>query len=44
MIVSRSCFALALGLAFAAPASAGTSIVVDAASGEVLSSENPTQA
>lgn len=44
MIVSRFCFALALGLAFVAPAQAGTSIVVDANSGEVLSSENPTQA
>lgn len=44
MIVSRSCFALALGLALASPVQAGTSIVVDASTGEVLSSENPTQA
>ncbi len=44
MIASRFCFALALGLAFAAPAQAGTSIVVDASSGEVLASDNPTLA
>jgi D-alanyl-D-alanine carboxypeptidase len=35
---------LATFLAAAVPAEAGTSIVVDAASGAVLSSENPTQA
>lgn len=44
MIVSRLAVTLALGLAIASPALAGTSIVVDANSGEVLSSENPTQA
>lgn len=36
--------ALATFLAAAVPAKAGTSIVVDASSGAVLSSENPTQA
>jgi len=35
---------LAMLLAAAVPAEAGTSIVVDASSGAVLSSENPTQA
>ncbi|TCR70349.1 D-alanyl-D-alanine carboxypeptidase [Bosea sp. BK604] len=44
MIASRFAFTLALGLAAAAPALAGTSLVVDANSGEVLSSENPSQA
>ena len=42
----RSCLAasLVLGLAATAPASAGTSLVIDAATGQVLSSENPVQA
>jgi D-alanyl-D-alanine carboxypeptidase len=49
MIALRLAAAVSLGLAFAGlavalPASAGTSLVIDASSGEVLSSENPSQA
>lgn len=44
MIASRFAVTLVLGLAATAPALAGTSLVVDANSGEVLSSENPGQA
>lgn len=44
MISSRFAVTLVLGLATAVPALAGTSLVVDANSGEVLSSENPSQA
>lgn len=44
MISSRFAVTLALGLAATAPALAGTSLVVDANSGEVISSENPSQA
>lgn len=44
MIVSRLAAAFALGLVLAGPARAGTSLVIDAASGEVLSSENASQA
>ncbi len=44
MTVSRLAAALAFGLALAGPAAAGTSLVIDAASGEVLSSENAGQA
>jgi D-alanyl-D-alanine carboxypeptidase len=43
MIAFRLTAALALGLAFSAPALAGTSLVIDASSGEVLSSENAGQ-
>ncbi len=44
MIAPRLTAALAFGLVLATPALAGTSLVVDASSGEVLSSENATQA
>jgi D-alanyl-D-alanine carboxypeptidase len=44
MISSRFAVTLVLGLAATVPALAGTSLVVDANSGEVLSSENPSQA
>jgi D-alanyl-D-alanine carboxypeptidase len=49
MIAFRLAAAVSLGLAFAGlafslPAVAGTSLVIDASSGEVLSSENPSQA
>lgn len=49
MIAFRLAAAVSLGLAFAglafsSPAGAGTSLVIDASSGEVLSSENPSQA
>jgi D-alanyl-D-alanine carboxypeptidase len=44
MIASRFTAALFLGLVLAGPVSAGTSLVIDASSGEVLSSENPSQA
>ena len=44
MIAPRFTAALAFGLVLATPALAGTSLVVDASSGEVLSSENATQA
>lgn len=45
MIASRLAAAsLVFGLAFTVPAFAGASLVVDAASGEVLSAENATQA
>lgn len=44
MIVSRLATAFAFGVALSGPALAGTSLVVDASSGEVISSENPTQA
>lgn len=43
MIASRLSAVLALGLVLSAPALAGTSLVIDAASGEVLSSENAGQ-
>ncbi|KRE09925.1 hypothetical protein ASE63_05310 [Bosea sp. Root381] len=43
MIAPRFTAALACGLALAGPASAGTSLVIDAASGAVLSSENAAQ-
>ncbi len=43
MIASRLAAAVVFGLALAGPASAGTSLVVDAASGAVLSSENAGQ-
>jgi D-alanyl-D-alanine carboxypeptidase len=44
MIAFRLAAAVSLGLGFASPAAAGTSLVIDASSGEVLSSENPSQA
>ncbi|MGX5736039.1 serine hydrolase [Bosea thiooxidans] len=44
MIAPRFTAALAFGLILATPTLAGTSLVVDASSGEVLSSENATQA
>lgn len=44
MIVSRLAAALAFGLALVGPATAGTSLVIDASTGEVLSSDNPVQA
>jgi D-alanyl-D-alanine carboxypeptidase len=44
MIAFRLAAAVSLGLVFAMPASAGTSLVIDASSGEVLSSENASQA
>jgi len=44
MIAPRFTAALAFGLMLAGPALAGTSLVVDASSGEVISSENATQA
>ncbi len=44
MIVSRFVVFLALGLAATAPALAGTSLLVDASNGQVLSAENPTRA
>ena len=44
MIASRFTAALVLGLVLAGSASAGTSLVIDASSGDVLSSENPSQA
>lgn len=44
MILSRFAITLALGLVATAPALAGTSLVVDASSGQILSAENPTQA
>lgn len=44
MIPSRFAAILAFGFVLAGPALAGTSLVIDASSGEVLSSENPTQA
>lgn len=44
MIAPRFTAALAFGLMLAGPALAGTSLVVDASTGEVLSSENATQA
>ncbi|MBX9912154.1 MAG: D-alanyl-D-alanine carboxypeptidase, partial [Beijerinckiaceae bacterium] len=44
MIAFRLAAAVSLGLVFSLPASAGTSLVIDASSGEVLSSENPSQA
>lgn len=44
MILSRLAAAFAFGLVLAGPACAGTSLVIDASSGEVLSSENASQA
>lgn len=44
MIASRLAAALALGAALTGPAYAGASLVIDASSGAVLSSENATQA
>ena len=44
MIASRLAAALALGAVLTGPAYAGTSLVIDASSGAVLSSENATQA
>lgn len=44
MIASRLAAALALGALLTGPAHAGTSLVVDASSGAVLSSENANQA
>lgn len=44
MILSRCAAALALTFAVTGPALAGASLVVDASTGEVLSSENATQA
>jgi D-alanyl-D-alanine carboxypeptidase len=44
MIVSRLAAALALGAVLTGPAHAGTSLVIDASSGAVLSSENANQA
>jgi D-alanyl-D-alanine carboxypeptidase len=44
MTVLRLAAALAFGIALASPATAGTSLVIDAASGEVLSAENAGQA
>lgn len=44
MIASRLAAAFAFGLVVAGPASAGTSLVIDASSGQVLSSENAGQA
>uniref|UniRef100_A0A9E7ZVT2 Serine hydrolase n=1 Tax=Bosea sp. NBC_00436 TaxID=2969620 RepID=A0A9E7ZVT2_9HYPH len=44
MIAPRLAAALALGAVLTGPAHAGTSVVIDASSGAVLSSENATQA
>ena len=44
MIASRLAAALVLGAVLTGPAHAGTSLVVDASSGAVLSSENANQA